>query len=87
MFGARWELKGRSKIEAERVFLQGDAEMTPVMADTEYSLFAQNDVAASLINAIYANGAEFVKPEELVEGSLARPTRRAAVCVALCPTL
>lgn len=61
MFGSRWEVKELSKIEADRVFLQGDAEMTPVMADTEYSLFAQNDVAASLINAIYANGAEFVK--------------------------
>ena len=40
--------------------------MTPVMTDPEYSLVAQNDVASGLINAIYANGAEFVKPEELV---------------------
>ncbi len=44
--------------------------MTPIKLDSANSLIAQPDVAAGLINAIFADGNELVRPDELVNAPL-----------------
>ncbi|MBP5622471.1 MAG: hypothetical protein J6X44_10690 [Thermoguttaceae bacterium] len=44
--------------------------MTPTKANIENNLISQNDVAAGLINAIFAKGEVFVEPENLRDAPL-----------------
>ena len=47
--------------------------MSPAKDEIECSLIAQPDVAAGIINAVYADGVELVRPEDLQDAPLRSP--------------